>query len=92
MDGINGTGVCQCNKGFNGTACEMCEGGKYGVHCDQGRFSWFTLHINGRFPLDSGSRLGQSAPVKTVAVMKGSPATERVSVTLAGEASSVMKV
>uniref|UniRef100_A0A671QZM6 Stabilin-2-like n=1 Tax=Sinocyclocheilus anshuiensis TaxID=1608454 RepID=A0A671QZM6_9TELE len=35
VDGINGTGVCQCNQGFNGTACETCQAGKYGVHCDQ---------------------------------------------------------
>ncbi|XP_017567677.1 stabilin-2 isoform X2 [Pygocentrus nattereri] len=35
MDGINGTGVCQCNPGFNGTACETCQIGKYGIHCDQ---------------------------------------------------------
>ncbi|TSK13306.1 Stabilin-2 [Bagarius yarrelli] len=35
MDGINGTGVCQCNPGFNGTACENCQPGKYGIHCDQ---------------------------------------------------------
>ncbi|KAM8740220.1 stabilin-2 isoform 1-T1 [Acanthopagrus schlegelii] len=35
VDGTNGTGVCQCNKGFEGTACETCQRGKYGVHCDQ---------------------------------------------------------
>ncbi|KAM6984714.1 stabilin-2 [Aplochiton taeniatus] len=35
VDGINGTGVCQCNKDFNGTACETCPTGKYGIHCDQ---------------------------------------------------------
>uniref|UniRef100_A0A8C1TDS3 Stabilin 2 n=1 Tax=Cyprinus carpio TaxID=7962 RepID=A0A8C1TDS3_CYPCA len=35
VDGINGTGVCQCNQGFNGTACETCQAGKYGAHCDQ---------------------------------------------------------
>ncbi|XP_053718395.1 stabilin-2 [Synchiropus splendidus] len=35
LDGTNGTGVCQCNKGYSGTACEICETGKYGVHCDQ---------------------------------------------------------
>ncbi|KTG31217.1 hypothetical protein cypCar_00018600 [Cyprinus carpio] len=34
-DGINGTGICQCNQGFNGTACETCQAGKYGIHCDQ---------------------------------------------------------
>ncbi|KAM4711664.1 stabilin-2 [Anableps anableps] len=35
LDGINGTGICKCNKDFNGTACETCQSGKYGVHCDQ---------------------------------------------------------
>ncbi|KAM3587343.1 uncharacterized protein V6R79_002629 [Siganus canaliculatus] len=35
VDGINGTGLCQCNRGFEGTACETCQSGKYGVHCDQ---------------------------------------------------------
>ncbi|GAA6235731.1 stabilin-2-like [Lates japonicus] len=35
LDGINGTGVCRCNRGFDGTACETCQSGKYGVHCDQ---------------------------------------------------------
>uniref|UniRef100_A0A3Q1H6M0 Uncharacterized protein n=1 Tax=Anabas testudineus TaxID=64144 RepID=A0A3Q1H6M0_ANATE len=35
LDGTNGTGVCQCSKGFEGTACETCQSGKYGVHCDQ---------------------------------------------------------
>ncbi|KAF7646718.1 hypothetical protein LDENG_00183230 [Lucifuga dentata] len=35
VDGINGTGICQCNQGFNGTACEICQSRKYGVHCDQ---------------------------------------------------------
>ncbi|XP_028736155.1 stabilin-2 isoform X1 [Peromyscus leucopus] len=35
LDGVNGTGVCQCGQGFNGTACETCAEGKYGVHCDQ---------------------------------------------------------
>ncbi|XP_027899534.1 stabilin-2 isoform X1 [Xiphophorus couchianus] len=34
-DGVNGTGVCKCNKDFHGTACESCQSGKYGVHCDQ---------------------------------------------------------
>uniref|UniRef100_M4A4Z0 Stabilin 2 n=1 Tax=Xiphophorus maculatus TaxID=8083 RepID=M4A4Z0_XIPMA len=36
-DGVNGTGVCKCNKDFHGTACESCQSGKYGVHCDQCR-------------------------------------------------------
>ncbi|KAK3544692.1 hypothetical protein QTP86_026093 [Hemibagrus guttatus] len=35
VDGINGTGVCQCNPGYNGTACESCQSGKFSVHCDQ---------------------------------------------------------
>lgn len=36
MDGINGTGTCQCGAGFVGTACESCAEGKYGRNCDQG--------------------------------------------------------
>ncbi|XP_062863681.1 stabilin-2 [Trichomycterus rosablanca] len=35
VDGIRGTGVCQCNLGFNGTACETCQTNKYSIHCDQ---------------------------------------------------------
>uniref|UniRef100_A0A8B9D608 Stabilin 2 n=1 Tax=Anser cygnoides TaxID=8845 RepID=A0A8B9D608_ANSCY len=35
MDGINGTGTCQCGAGFVGTACESCSEGKYGRNCDQ---------------------------------------------------------
>uniref|UniRef100_A0A665V3G4 Stabilin 2 n=1 Tax=Echeneis naucrates TaxID=173247 RepID=A0A665V3G4_ECHNA len=35
LDGLNGTGVCQCEPGFDGTACETCQRGKFGVHCDQ---------------------------------------------------------
>ncbi|XP_072829208.1 stabilin-2 isoform X2 [Vicugna pacos] len=35
LDGINGTGMCECGEGFNGTACETCAEGKYGIHCDQ---------------------------------------------------------
>ncbi|OBS64236.1 hypothetical protein A6R68_07227, partial [Neotoma lepida] len=35
LDGVNGTGTCECGQGFNGTACETCTEGKYGVHCDQ---------------------------------------------------------
>uniref|UniRef100_A0A8C3C9B0 Stabilin 2 n=1 Tax=Cairina moschata TaxID=8855 RepID=A0A8C3C9B0_CAIMO len=35
MDGINGTGTCQCGAGFVGTACESCAEGKYGRNCDQ---------------------------------------------------------
>ncbi|KAM6153254.1 stabilin-2 [Erethizon dorsatum] len=35
MDGVNGTGACECGPGFSGTACETCVDGKYGVHCDQ---------------------------------------------------------
>ncbi|XP_051028895.1 stabilin-2 [Acomys russatus] len=35
LDGLNGTGTCECGQGFNGTACETCTEGKYGAHCDQ---------------------------------------------------------
>uniref|UniRef100_A0A8C9QRV1 Stabilin-2 n=1 Tax=Spermophilus dauricus TaxID=99837 RepID=A0A8C9QRV1_SPEDA len=35
LDGVNGTGVCECDQGFSGTACETCTEGKYGIHCDQ---------------------------------------------------------
>ncbi|XP_023383218.1 LOW QUALITY PROTEIN: stabilin-2 [Pteropus vampyrus] len=35
LDGVNGTGVCECGEGFSGTACETCVEGKYGIHCDQ---------------------------------------------------------
>ncbi|XP_053441606.1 stabilin-2 isoform X1 [Nycticebus coucang] len=35
LDGVNGTGSCECGAGFSGTACETCVEGKYGVHCDQ---------------------------------------------------------
>ncbi|XP_021114057.1 stabilin-2 isoform X2 [Heterocephalus glaber] len=35
MDGVNGTGACECGPGFHGTACETCVDAKYGVHCDQ---------------------------------------------------------
>ncbi|XP_059572069.1 stabilin-1 isoform X2 [Alligator mississippiensis] len=33
LDGIAGSGECQCNEGFHGTACEMCEVGRYGPKC-----------------------------------------------------------
>ena len=36
LDGANGTGACECGRGFSGTACETCAEGKYGIHCDQG--------------------------------------------------------
>ncbi|KAG8514099.1 Stabilin-2, partial [Galemys pyrenaicus] len=36
LDGVNGTGMCECGEGFNGTVCETCTEGKYGIHCDQG--------------------------------------------------------
>lgn len=36
LDGVNGTGACECGRGFSGTACETCAEGKYGIHCDQG--------------------------------------------------------
>ncbi|XP_020660055.3 stabilin-2 [Pogona vitticeps] len=35
LDGINGTGSCECEAGFQGVACEMCIPGKYGINCDQ---------------------------------------------------------
>ncbi|XP_032155422.1 stabilin-2 [Sapajus apella] len=35
LDGVNGTGVCECGDGFKGTACETCTEGKYGIRCDQ---------------------------------------------------------
>uniref|UniRef100_A0A8B9P306 Stabilin 2 n=1 Tax=Apteryx owenii TaxID=8824 RepID=A0A8B9P306_APTOW len=35
VDGINGTGTCECGEGFVGTACESCIEGKYGHNCDQ---------------------------------------------------------
>ncbi|KAK2504703.1 hypothetical protein MC885_011744 [Smutsia gigantea] len=35
LDGVNGTGMCECGEGFRGTACETCIEGKYGIHCDQ---------------------------------------------------------
>nr|XP_051701790.1 stabilin-2 isoform X1 [Oryctolagus cuniculus] len=35
LDGVNGTGTCECGEGFSGTACENCVEGKYGIHCDQ---------------------------------------------------------
>ena len=38
LDGANGTGVCECGRGFSGTACETCAEGKYGIHCDQGAY------------------------------------------------------
>uniref|UniRef100_A0A8C3K0V4 Stabilin 2 n=1 Tax=Calidris pygmaea TaxID=425635 RepID=A0A8C3K0V4_9CHAR len=35
LDGINGTGTCECGEGFVGTACESCTESKYGRNCDQ---------------------------------------------------------
>ncbi|XP_038544387.1 stabilin-2 isoform X2 [Canis lupus familiaris] len=35
LDGVNGTGACECGPGFAGTACETCTPGAYGAHCDQ---------------------------------------------------------
>ncbi|XP_056662252.1 LOW QUALITY PROTEIN: stabilin-1 [Monodelphis domestica] len=32
-DGMTGTGVCKCHKGFNGTACELCAAGTFGHQC-----------------------------------------------------------
>lgn len=52
----------------------------------------FPRTATGRPPVDADSLSGQTAPVKTAAAVTESAATGRVSVTLAGEASSVMKV
>ncbi|XP_042323043.1 stabilin-2 isoform X2 [Sceloporus undulatus] len=35
LDGINGTGSCECETGFEGVACNRCIKGKYGTNCDQ---------------------------------------------------------
>uniref|UniRef100_A0ACB8FPB6 Stabilin-2 n=1 Tax=Sphaerodactylus townsendi TaxID=933632 RepID=A0ACB8FPB6_9SAUR len=35
LDGINGTGFCECEVGFKGLACDSCIDGKYGINCDQ---------------------------------------------------------
>lgn len=35
LDGINGTGSCECEAGFKGLACDRCIEGKYGSNCDQ---------------------------------------------------------
>ncbi|KAH0616983.1 hypothetical protein JD844_028519 [Phrynosoma platyrhinos] len=35
LDGINGTGSCECEAGFEGVACNRCIKGKYGTNCDQ---------------------------------------------------------
>ncbi|XP_062989466.1 stabilin-2 isoform X2 [Elgaria multicarinata webbii] len=35
LDGINGTGSCECEPGFQGLACNRCILGKYGTNCDQ---------------------------------------------------------
>ncbi|KAF3690257.1 Stabilin-1 Fasciclin, EGF-like, laminin-type [Channa argus] len=32
-DGLSGSGVCVCHKGFRGTACEHCAVGHYGPNC-----------------------------------------------------------
>jgi hypothetical protein len=36
LDGMSGSGQCQCRSGFAGTACELCAPGAFGLHC-QGR-------------------------------------------------------
>uniref|UniRef100_A0A8D2LAJ7 Stabilin 2 n=1 Tax=Varanus komodoensis TaxID=61221 RepID=A0A8D2LAJ7_VARKO len=35
LDGINGTGSCECEAGFQGVACNSCIQGKYSSNCDQ---------------------------------------------------------
>ncbi|XP_066489358.1 stabilin-2 [Tiliqua scincoides] len=35
LDGINGTGSCECEAGFKGLACDRCIEGKYSSNCDQ---------------------------------------------------------
>ncbi|KAJ6658971.1 hypothetical protein lerEdw1_019608 [Lerista edwardsae] len=35
LDGVNGTGSCECEAGFKGLACDRCIEGKYGSNCDQ---------------------------------------------------------
>nr|XP_023690960.1 stabilin-1-like [Paramormyrops kingsleyae] len=43
LDGLHGSGKCECDEGFNGTACETCKPGRYGpdcksvCQCDHGR-------------------------------------------------------
>ncbi|XP_063796703.1 stabilin-1 isoform X2 [Pseudophryne corroboree] len=35
MDGLAGTGKCNCNQQFNGTACEICAPNRYGYYCKE---------------------------------------------------------
>uniref|UniRef100_A0A1A8VAK7 Stabilin 1-like n=1 Tax=Nothobranchius furzeri TaxID=105023 RepID=A0A1A8VAK7_NOTFU len=32
-DGLTGSGVCRCYKGFRGHSCQLCASGYYGVNC-----------------------------------------------------------
>lgn len=32
-DGVTGSGVCKCHKGFKGKSCELCVSGYYGANC-----------------------------------------------------------
>lgn len=38
VDGISGSGQCNCHPGFAGTACELCAPGAFGPQC-QGKLS-----------------------------------------------------
>lgn len=42
MDGMSGSGQCQCHSRFTGTACELCASGAFGPQC-QGGLSCPTL-------------------------------------------------
>ncbi|XP_006892358.1 PREDICTED: stabilin-1 [Elephantulus edwardii] len=33
LDGVNGSGQCNCHSGFTGTACELCAPGSFGPNC-----------------------------------------------------------
>nr|XP_020038120.1 stabilin-1 isoform X5 [Castor canadensis] len=39
LDGMSGSGQCQCRSGFAGTACELCAPGAFGLHCQACRCS-----------------------------------------------------
>ncbi|XP_013870779.1 stabilin-1 [Austrofundulus limnaeus] len=32
-DGVTGSGLCRCHKGFKGKSCELCVSGYYGANC-----------------------------------------------------------
>lgn len=36
MDGMSGSGQCQCHARFTGTACELCAPGAFGPQCQGG--------------------------------------------------------